>query len=220
MAHGFFIVVSVLLCASMDAKTIRGDVFIVTAGGPAIKLALVQVKAISKIEMENHIAKIEQQIAPERAEADSAVSRAMKESDARIKQMQAMTLKEIQKQMADDLKRSRAERDKAIQAPIHARIQLKELRARQKTLNSAAPFFVDLPQPVATAKTDADGRFELTIPDKGEYVLVASAERTVFNDVERYFWVVRLNSEEFKATLSNDNLTTSGSADSLLTTKE
>ncbi len=220
MAHGFFIVVSVLLCASMDAKTIRGDVFIVTAGGPAIKLALVQVKAISKIEMENHIAKIEQQIAPERAEADSAVSRAMKESDARIKQMQAMTLKEIQKQMADDLKRSRAERDKAIQAPILARLQLRELRARQKTLNSAAPFFVDLPQPVATAKTDADGRFELTIPDKGEYVLVASAERTVFNDVERYFWVVRLNSEEFKATLSNDNLTTSGSADSLLTTKE
>ncbi len=56
MAHGFFIVVSVLLCATMDAKTIRGDVFIVTAGGPAIKLALVQVKAISKIEMENHIA--------------------------------------------------------------------------------------------------------------------------------------------------------------------
>ena len=220
MAHGFFIVVSVLLCASMDAKTIRGDVFIVTAGGPAIKLALVQVKAISKIEMENHIAKIEQQIAPERAEADSAVSRAMKESDARIKQMQAMTLKEIQRQMADDLKRSRAERDKAIQAPIHARIQLKELRARQKTLNSAAPFFVDLPEPVATAKTDADGRFELTIPDKGEYVLVASAERTVFNDVERYFWVVRLNSEESKVTLSNDNLTSSGSPESVLATKE
>ena len=51
----------------------------------------------------------------------------------------------------------------------------------QKALNSAAPFFVDLPQPVATAKTDAEGRFQLTIPDKGEYVLVASAERTVFN---------------------------------------
>jgi len=220
MAHGFFIVVSVLLCASMDAKTIRGDVFIVTAGGPAIKLALVQVKAISKIEMENRIAKIEQQIASERAEVNSAVSRAMKESDARIKQMQAMTLKEIQRQMADDLKRSRAERDKAIQAPIHARIQLKELRARQKTLNSAAPFFVDLPEPVATAKTDADGRFELTIPDKGEYVLVASAERTVFNDVERYFWVVRLNSEESKVTLSNDNLTSSGSPESVLATKE
>ncbi len=220
MTHRLFAALSVLVCVTANAKTIEGEVFIVTAGGPAIKLALVQVKAISKIEMENHIAKIEQQIAPERAEADSAVSRAMKESDARIKQMQAMTLKEIQKQMADDLKRSRAERDKAIQAPILARLQLRELRARQKTLNSAAPFFVDLPQPVATAKTDADGRFELTIPDKGEYVLVASAERTVFNDVERYFWVVRLNSEEFKATLSNDNLTTSGSADSLLTTKE
>src|SRR6266545_1270741 len=105
MAHGFFIVVSVLLCASMDAKTIRGDVFIVTAGGPAIKLALVQVKAISKIEMENHIAKIEQQIAPERAEADSAVSRAMKESDARIKQMQGMTLNEAEQREIRRFKR-------------------------------------------------------------------------------------------------------------------
>src|SRR6266581_8693571 len=122
MTHRLFAALSVLVCVTANAKTIEGEVFIVTAGGPAIKLALVQVKAISKIEMENHIAKIEQQIAPERAEADSAVSRAMKESDARIKQMQAMTLKEIQKQMADDLKRSRAERDKAIQAPIHARI--------------------------------------------------------------------------------------------------
>ncbi len=220
MTHRLFAALSVLVCVTANAKTIEGEVFIVTAGGPAIKLALVQVKAISKIEMENRIAKIEQQIASERAEVNSAVSRAMKESDARIKQMQAMTLKEIQRQMADDLKRSRAERDKAIQAPIHARIQLKELRARQKTLNSAAPFFVDLPEPVATAKTDADGRFELTIPDKGEYVLVASAERTVFNDVERYFWVVRLNSEESKVTLSNDNLTSSGSPESVLATKE
>jgi hypothetical protein len=207
-------------------------VFIVTAAGPAIKLALVQVKAISKIEIEKHIAKIEQQIAPERAEVNSAVSRAKKEFDARTRQMLGGTSKEIKKKMADDLERSRKEREDEMQARLAARqrlIELKELsasggvsgelRARQKALNSAAPFFVDLPQPVATAKTDADGRFELTIPE-GEYVLVASAERTVFKDVETYFWVVRLNPEEFKVTLSNDNLTGSGSPDSLLRTNE
>ncbi len=213
MAHRSFIVLSVLLCATANAKTIEGQVFIVTAGGPAIKLALVQVKAISKIEIENHITKIEQQIASERSEANSALSRAIKElqngQDGRISpKMRELTLTEKQKN------------EDAIQRRVYGRIQLKELRARQKALNSAAPFFVDLPQPVATAKTDADGHFELTIPDKGEYVLVASAERTVFNDVERYFWIVRVNAGESKATLSNDNLTTSGSADSLLTTKE
>ena len=79
MTHRLFAALSVLVCVTANAKTIEGEVFIVTAGGPAIKLALVQVKAISKIEMENHIAKIEQQITPERAEADSAVSRATKE---------------------------------------------------------------------------------------------------------------------------------------------
>src|SRR5438874_6038992 len=209
MTDRLFAALSVLVCVTANAKTIEGEVFIVTAGGPAIKLALVQVKAISKIEMENHIAKIEQQSAPERAEADSAVSRATKEI-SRPKVDELMTLKE------NPTHGDRRQHEKQIETRIYARIQLKELRARQKTLNSAAPFFVDLPQPVATAKTDADGRFELTIPDKGEYVLVASAERTVFNDVERYFWVVRLNSEESKVTLSNDNLTSSGSPESVL----
>src|SRR5207244_2310265 len=116
----------------------------------------------------------------ERAEVNSAVSRAIKESDAEIKQTAHKTLKDYTKELTDDLKKTRKERFDKIDARFRKRHQLEELGTRQKTLNSAAPFFVDLPQSVATAKTDADGRFELTIPDKGEYVLVASAERTVF----------------------------------------
>lgn len=224
MTHRFFAALSVLVCATANAKTIEGQVFIVTAGGPAIKLALVQVRAISKIEIENHIAKIEQQIASQRAEANSAMSRAIKESDALARQMRKESDVRI-REMAESKSHTTTESFDSWRARVEARTQsqaqsMRELRARQEALNSAAPFFVDLPQSVATAKTDAEGRFQLTVPDEGEYVLVASAERTVFKDVERYFWMVRLNSEELRATLSNDNLTTSGSPDSLLTTKE
>lgn len=217
MTHRFFAALSVLVCATANAKTIEGQVFIVTAGGPVIKLALVQVKAISKIEIENHIAKVEQQIASERDEVNAAAARDDEEFNALMEDMREETARMTKMQKS-------SKSFDSLQARIKARNrsqgQSMELHARQKVLNSAAPFFVDLPQPVVTAKTDAEGRFQLTVPDEGEYVLVASAERTVFKDVERYFWIVRLPGQQSKVTLSNDNLTVSGSPDSLLTTKE
>ena len=93
--------------------------------------------------------------------------------------------------------------------------------AQQKTLCSAAPYFENLPQAIASAKTDADGRFKIAIPDDDrDIVLVAKSQRQVFNAVENYYWMVRAKPSDSNVTLSNDNLTSSGSADSVLTTKE
>ena len=61
---------------------------------------------------------------------------------------------------------------------------------------------------------------DLAPDSEGDHALVATSGRTLFNSTERYFWVVRLKHGDTKATLSNDNLTTSGRADSLVTTKE
>ena len=63
---------------------------------------------------------------------------------------------------------------------------LREAVAHKKMWNSAAPYFVELPQPIATAKTDAEGRFQMNLSDDGEYIVVAKAERTVFEAVEKY----------------------------------
>jgi hypothetical protein len=75
-------------------------------------------------------------------------------------------------------------------------------------------YFNNLPNPFAVAKTDADGKFSFQLPTKGEFVLVAQAQRQVADNVEKYFWLVRVHSDgkpEMQVLLSNDNLITANS---------
>lgn len=78
-------------------------------------------------------------------------------------------------------------------------------------------YFTSLSTPLAISKTDADGKFSFQIPTKGEFVLAAQAQRQVADNVEKYFWLVRVHSDgksEMQVMLSNDNLVTANSADS------
>jgi hypothetical protein len=222
---------SVVLCAhaSTSARTIDGQVFIVTAGGLAIKLALVQVAAVSQSDVQKHIADIDASLAEEREKIDATVAELtqaiqrdrrslgpakwaggkggfgwwMMEGPGRGKNGATEWPKfhAIEQRLAKNEERA------------------SEPRSRQKYLYSAAPYLADLPPAVETAKTDADGRFQLSVPDEGDYVLVASASRLVLNVTEKYCWMVKLDSRASKVTLSNDNLTTSGSSDSIVTTQ-
>lgn len=79
--------------------------------------------------------------------------------------------------------------------------------------------FRELPSGFAFAKTDADGKFALQLDRKETVVLEAHATRLVGHTTETYHWLVRvsLDGEATKRVLlSNDNLITSGSHDSLL----
>lgn len=75
-----------------------------------------------------------------------------------------------------------------------------------------------LPAPVQTVQTDADGRFSLTLPPAGDYVLGASAARRLLNKEESYFWLVRvvLPAPGQPLLLTNDTLVGAGSPLSLL----
>lgn len=69
--------------------------------------------------------------------------------------------------------------------------------------------FVGLPAGISAAKTDADGRFELTLPKRGDCFLAASAERTTLMGKEAYYWLVELPASARDGSpvlLSNDNL--------------
>jgi hypothetical protein len=204
-----------VVLSSANSKMIEGQVFIVTAGAQAIKLPLVQVVAISQAETARHISDVELRIGQEQAKVDAAVVEARKAKRA-IEDGYAAWVKSHDFTVAADVQKYRV----AHQHLLKAEERLGEALGRQKVLRSAAPYFVDLPASTATAKTDADGRFKLNLPDEGDFAVLASSTRTVFNKVEKYFWVVRLKSQDSTVTLSNDNLTTSGSPDSLLTTKE
>ena len=83
-------------------------------------------------------------------------------------------------------------------------------------------YFNDLPMPVATAKSNSDGRFEVESPE-GEYAIAAAAKRTVFNLEEKYYWFIKVTvtpKQTNSILLSNDNMTTGSSPESLISTRE
>ncbi len=61
--------------------------------------------------------------------------------------------------------------------------------------------------PVGEVKTDADGKFTLKLP-KGNYLVYALAQRTIYKETEHYSWKVpiALTKDKEQLFLSNDNL--------------
>lgn len=84
-------------------------------------------------------------------------------------------------------------------------------------------YFSNMPMPIATAKTDADGKFSLSSPVKeqgdtknGRFVLAAKAQRKVPSRTEKYFWIIRINSKvkaNPRVIFSNDNLMSANSSE-------
>jgi hypothetical protein len=225
------------ICASVagatlaQAKDIDGQVFIVTRGAQAIKLPLVQVAAFRKTEMEAHIREVDTRLSADRAKADAVVKETI-EALQRAKRAGAGSEHWVEddmkahgpiKDINDAMRRGSAvgKRQGEAQKRISsAEARLREAGTRREFVYSAARYLTDLPVPLATAKTDADGHFKLTVADEEVLALVATSSRTVFDHVEKYSWVVRLAPHDTTVTLSNDNLTSSRSADSLLATTD
>jgi hypothetical protein len=110
----------------------------------------------------------------------------------------------------------------------------KELGAREKTAVSARAsqqltaiygypsyFLEGLPPAMGRVQTDANGEFELPVPEDGRFALVAHTERQVFDSVEEYAWFVLIPDEARKGAkllLSNETLTTGTSPLSMVHT--
>ena len=213
----------------VQAKRVDGQIFIVTAGAQAIKLPLVSVAAVSKANIEEHIKELDLKVAPERAKADASVTQLTAELE-HDKRAEAIGLAKAKasvgmSSLSSDQKIVNQHLQFGRLTELQKRSKKTEERlggalARRKSLRSVAAYFLDLPQPVATAKTDADGRFTLTLPDEGEYVMVASSTRAVFSQTENYYWMVRVDPQQSSITLSNDNLSISGSPESMLPIRE
>jgi len=77
------------------------------------------------------------------------------------------------------------------------------------TPGMTSAYFDNLPTPLATAKSDSDGRFSIPMLREGHYIIAARGRRRLGDQVEDYFWMLRV-SLGGKATgqvmLSNDNL--------------
>ncbi|MGQ0430351.1 MAG: hypothetical protein ACT4UQ_10505 [Gammaproteobacteria bacterium] len=225
---------------------LSGEVFIVTQGGPSIKLGLVTVVAIPESEINKHIQ--ERQLAarafargqePKIAAAEKAVSdaqdalvaaqtaRPKSDSDGDTAYLACLQTSATRGECRDKRNSQRLSELRSIVAQIEQRKfvlknrldELTELQAAVAGTNESAFYFQDLPAGFATAKSNSDGQFTMSVPTTGRFALAASASRRVIGNTEEYYWLV-WESLEGKATkkvmLSNDNLTTSESSDSVL----
>jgi hypothetical protein len=223
-------------CSRAGQGQLDGDVFIVTQGAENVKLGLVEVRVLHYEETKNSIAKTKAQVEREVANlqpkldaartalasaearhnaAEAEYAAASKRADAALVNKSVDASNRAEDTFITALDRSIA----AARAVGSARSSVAELEKQVRSWNSGALYFVSLPSPVASVKTDADGKFAIPLDRKATVVLAANATRRVLNKTENYYWLVpvSLNGQPSKRIfLSNDNLATSDSKDSLM----
>lgn len=196
-----------ILLFGCGEQEISGQIFVVTQAKDNIKLALVNVTAIPQEEFDQYLKvkktqKLEQQkllyLKYKRAKEDLP----LQEEYFNASSNWANLLSDLHpKRQQTKLEEKLMEDTKATIAAYKA--TLAEYEAFDNT-----EFLMDgLPNSKFISKTDADGRFTLTLP-KGKYVIAANSNRNVINVVETYHWLVWVDSSSAnqKLMLSNDNL--------------
>lgn len=76
-------------------------------------------------------------------------------------------------------------------------------------------------QPLLVTESDAEGKFQVELPLKDDYVLAASADRQIGDKTEKYYWLIKFSfngAPKRSINLSNNNLTSAGSSESLIHT--
>lgn len=207
---------------NLHARTLEGQVFIVTKGAESIKLGLVEVAAVPAPQTIEAMRKVDEDLKDDRAKSLTA-GKVTREALDRIEQMETEARDAWINGSYDDPERDRKEKLWKALSEIRGDLSTTHLQAdlRNKYLYSSGPYLVILPPAVAKTKTDADGNFSLELPDNGVFAIAAKAERHVGDTVERYAWLVTTNTEGTKKLiLSNDNLTSQGSPNSLIQTME
>lgn len=211
-----------------------GDVFIVTQGAENVKLGLVEVKVLPYEESKNSIAKTRAQAEREIADLQpglDAARKALESAQARMKAAKAeanAATNRFESLSFDDPRNgaaSEASSDAidrltaAIRAFDAAEHAASEREKPFQRWNSGALYFASLPSPVASVKTDADGKFSIPLDRKNTVVLAACATRRVADKIENYYWLVAVSLDgqpSKRIFLSNDNLATADSKDSLI----
>lgn len=98
-----------------------------------------------------------------------------------------------------------------------------KLHAKASALDSPGFYFERLPTAgaLAATKTDADGRFTISVPIEAAVVLVAHAHRELNNHDEDYYWILKgpVDADTLNhVMLSNDNMLSSSRASQVLST--
>ncbi len=222
---------------------LNGDIFIVTKGAQTFKLALVEVMAFNETDISpiiqskvkiatSELDKISPQLETLKKEIgalEQETAQAVKEENERLREKNSNERVFIAgvegagstnnaKELENRYLAAKKKLDELRNMAQVKKLQLDEILVKSNKMKEA-PFYMDgLPQPIQTAKTDADGKFSLKLKP-GKYALVASAHRQVINGEENYYWLVWAsidNKQSNRIMLSNDNLFETHSVDCIV----
>jgi hypothetical protein len=200
----FFICASIQFGCSRPNQ-INGEVFIVTAGHESVKLGLVEIRAFEPTQVNQAIDAVKRRIA--KLEPIEKQIRTLKTRSWEFHK-QILTLSDIELQalkgpkLGDIWRRAQSLRKDCDRL-------FDDAQWHRMYLDSGTAFFEALPTAMAIAKSDSDGKFTMKLPHSGEIVLCAAADRELLDRTESYYWMVKVTPSTGTAiTLSNDNLTT------------
>jgi hypothetical protein len=214
--------VAVLKARAEDISTIEGQVFIRTQGAETIKLSLVEVQLFDEKVITEDVERKHKAAAP----VDEHLQTLKREAAEVIRQTKDVHNR-LSEQLPQRLSAARTPEemfkytnaiDAAIAANTEANLRSIDVEEKAYYIRSADYYFSGLPKPLQATQTDADGKFVFKAPI-GTYVLVAVSTRNVGEKTEKYHWMVKVTTGlAKKIMLANDNLSSSGSPDSIITT--
>jgi hypothetical protein len=195
---------------------LTGDVFVVTPEGRRHSLGSVVLNAIPEDALKKHL---ERKMA--RGERDSRkLPREIDAVAATLETTRAEEKRLWRIQRADDKNLRKAKAWSVVYNRMKTITkQLEDLQAQRQRLISGEHFFQDLPSPISSAKTLADGTFTLAIPRDGRYGIVARASRELREEKQTYCWFVWVSLDGVcskRLVLNTDNIVGAGSPDSAL----
>jgi hypothetical protein len=198
--------------------SVDGEVFFVKKDGERIQLELVEVVLIP---METLTPYIESRTA-KRMNGLAALAPQIKAGEAEVELWQHEVKSRYNALMKDVLNDSKKKKlHSAYEARLDAVRKLAKLKRQAERLMSGAFYFESLPSPLRRAKTNSAGRFRLLAPASGSYAIAAQASRHLVKEVERYYWLLKIDPKAGATQsimLSNDNMTSSKSVNSLIST--
>jgi hypothetical protein len=198
---------------------IEGQVFVATAGGQSYKLGDVTVYVYSLSNLQKYLA--------DRAKAanhDAAVlSPIVDEGEKDVKEAERVEKEAesawISSRGQDTDRSEKAFHDAEADADKVRDLYQDAQHAQTYTLSGLFYFDglskqTDIPV-VASARTDADGKFSIELPadTTGDIVLAARAERRVVDSTEAYCWMLRVDEEDRKTKINLANATMSSGND-------
>lgn len=232
------VILALLLVAgcspTKDAKApklvpVEGQVFIVTKGRENLKMALVTVEVFPESTAQRAVEGRKALFARSQSGLDSLAAatkvaqaflaranRAIAKHEEAVSAVGAEPRYDYQREWVEETRNAAARAGEGL-APVRA--TLNALISRYGAFGTDSWYFEALPRSAVNTKTDADGKFTISLPAGRRVVLAAQAGREIAGDTESYYWLVWFtprDSTENRIMPSNDNLMTSGSPESVV----